>query len=168
MTLTKVAERTINVGLGEICVSKDPSAVLACYGLGSCIGLCAYDPASKIAGMAHIVLPESYGNNMGRTPTKYADIAIPLLLKEMRKSGAMKSRLVVKLVGGAQMLQALILDGAPDMGTRNLEVVIRVLGSDGIRPAATDTGGNQGRSVWLSVDTGKVMVRTSGTEPKEL
>lgn len=169
MTLTTVAaERTINVGLGEICVSKDPSVVLVCYGLGSCIGLCVYDPASKIAGMAHIVLPESYGSNMGRTPTKYADIAVPLLLEEMVKSGAMKTRLVVKLVGGAQMLQALVFDDASDMGTRNLEVVIRVLGSEGIRPAATDTGGNQGRSMWLSVNTGKVMVRTSGTELKEL
>lgn len=168
MTSTAVAERAINVGLGEICVSKDPAVVLACYGLGSCIGLCVYDPTSKIAGMAHIVLPESGGNNTGRTPTKYADIAIPRLLEEMEKSGVVKSRLVVKLVGGARMLQALVFDDASDMGTRNLEVVMRVLGSEGIRPAATDTGGNQGRSVWLSVDTGKVMVRTSGTELKEL
>lgn len=168
MTATTIAERSINVGLGEICVSNDPSVVLACYGLGSCIGLCVYDPMFKIAGMAHIVLPESNGNNMGRIPTKFADIAIPLLLKEMRKSGAMKSRLVIKLVGGAQMLQALVFADAFDMGKRNLEVVMRVLGSEGIRPAAADTGGNQGRSVWLSVDTGKVMVRTAGTELKEL
>ena len=167
MSITK-EEQIITVGLGEVRVTKDPSAVLACFGLGSCIGVCAYDPVAKVGGMAHIVLPESNHGSPGRASAKHADVAIFLLLGEMCKHGAVKSRLVVKLVGGAQMLQAAGFNDVLEMGARNLEVTKRILASENIRPAAADTGGSQGRSVWLSADSGKVMVRRAGMELSEL
>ena len=86
----------------------------------------------------------------------------------MRKHGAIKSRLVVKLAGGAQMIQAAGFDDILEMGVRNLEMVRKALASEGVRSSAADTGGSQGRSVWLYVDSGKVMVRTAGMEPREL
>ena len=161
-------EHTITVGLGELSVTKDPSMSLACFGLGSCINLCAYDPISKVAGMAHIVLPESNHSNQGKATAKYADIAVPLLLEEMVRLGAVKSRLVVKLTGGAQMIQAAGFETTLDMGARNLEMTKKALASEDIRISGADTGGTQGRSVWLSVDSGKVMVRTAGKELEEL
>ncbi len=164
-----IDEHTITVGLGELSVTKDPSMSLACFGLGSCINLCAYDPISKVAGMAHIVLPESnHSNNQGKAAAKYADIAVPMLLEEMVRLGAVKSRLVVKLTGGAQMIQAAGFEATLDMGARNLEMTRKALVSEGIRISGADTGGTQGRSVWLSVDSGKVMVRTAGKELEEL
>ncbi len=163
-----VDEHTITVGLGELKVTKDPAMSLACFGLGSCIDLCAYDPMTKVAGMVHIVLPESNHNNHGIAAAKYADIAVPLLLEEMTRLGALRSRLVVKLIGGAQMIQAAGFESALDMGTRNLEMTKKTLASEGIRISGTDTGGTQGRSVWLSVDSGKVMVRTAGKALEEL
>lgn len=166
--LTTASEQVITVGLGEVCVTKDSSVVLACFGLGSCISLCAYDPVSRVAGMAHIVLPESNHSSQGKASTKYADIAVPVLLEEMRKLGATKSRLVVKLAGGAQMIQAAGFDAALEMGVRNLKMTRELLASESIRPSAADTGGSQGRSIWLSVDSGKVMVRTAGMELREL
>lgn len=166
MIMTK--EQTITVGLGEVCGTNDLSIVLACFGLGSCVSVCAYDPVARVAGMTHIVLPESDHSNRDRVSAKYADIAVPMLLEGMYKNGALKRNLVVKLVGGAQMLQAAGFDDALEMGTRNVETTKRVLANEGVHPSATDTGGSQGRSVWLSVDSGKVMVRTAGTELKEL
>ena len=166
--LAPISEQTITVGLGETCVTKHPSMSLACFGLGSCISLCAYDLVSKVAGMAHIVLPESNHSSQGKPSAKYADIAVPLLLEEMCKQGAVKSRVVVKLVGGAQMIQAAGFDAALEMGVRNLEVTRRTLASEGIHPSAADTGSSQGRSVWLSAESGKVMVRTAGMELREL
>ena len=161
-------DQTITVGLGEICVTNDPAASLACFGLGSCIGLCAYDPVSKVAGMAHIVLPESNHSSQSNASAKYADIAVPLLLEKMRQHGAVKSRLVTKLVGGAQMIQVAGFDSVLEMGVRNLEMTKKALAGEGIRLSAADTGGSQGRSVWLSTDSGRVTVRTAGTELKEL
>lgn len=166
--LVTTQENTIAVSLGETCVTKDPSASLACFGLGSCISLCAYDPVSKVAGMAHIVLPESNHGGQIKASAKYADIAVPLLLEEMSKRGAIKSRLTVNLVGGARMIQVQGLESILEMGTRNLEMTRKALAKEGIRVSATDTGGSQGRSVWLFVDSGKVMVRTAGMKPREL
>lgn len=161
-------EQTITVGLGDVCVSENNSETLACYGIGSCIGLCVYDPVSKIAGMAHIVLPERNPNSPTTGSTKFADIAVPALIEEMRGRGAVKSRLIVKLVGGAQMIQARGFEDILEMGTRNTESTKRALTEQGIRIAASDTGGGQGRSVWLSVGTGSVFVRAAGKPPKEL
>ena len=164
-----IGEHTITVGLGELKVTKDPAMSLACFGLGSCIDLCAYDPISKVAGMVHIVLPESNNHsNQGIAAAKYADIAVPLLLEEMTRLGALKSRLVIKLIGGAQMIQAAGFEAILDMGARNLEMTKKALASEGIRISGADTGGTQGRSVWLSVVSGKVMVRTAGRELQEL
>jgi chemotaxis protein CheD len=168
MEVMTKTDQTITVGIGEICVTEDPSTFLACFGLGSCIGLCAYDPTSRVAGMAHIVLPESNHGSPSGDQTKYADVAVPVLLEKMRKQGAIKSRLIVKLVGGAQMIQAPGFEDVLDMGARNLEMTNKTLNKEGIRPKATDAGGGQGRSVWLSAGSGEVMVRTAGKEYKML
>ncbi len=165
--LAPVIEETITVGLGDIFATDNPSISLACFGLGSCIGLCAYDPVARVAGMAHIVLPASIHKGQ-ETSTKFADVAVPALVKEMRKLGALKSRLVVKLVGGAQMILSADFDSSFEMGLRNLKMTQKALASEGIRTAASDTGGNQGRTVWLYADSGRVMVRTAGQPAQEL
>ena len=159
---------TIVASLGEICVSKEPGAILACLGLGSCIGLCAYDPVAKVAGLAHIVLPESNRGSTGKIPGKYADTAVPMLFAEMGKYSAVKQRLVVKLVGGARMIQAAGFDPIFEMGARNLEMTVKALAAEGVRVAAAETGGNLGRSLWLEVSTGKLLTKTTGSILKEL
>jgi len=161
-------DRTTVAGLGEICVSREPGVTLACLGLGSCIGLCAYDPVARVAGLAHIVLPESNHNESSKVSGKYADIAVPLLFAEMCKHGAVKSRLVVKLVGGARMIQSAGFDPVFEMGPRNLEMTKKALAAEGVRVAAADTGGNLGRSLWLEVRSGKVLTKTTGAVPREL
>lgn len=165
---SNTSDQTISVGLGEVKVTTDSSMHLACFGLGSCICLCAYDPVAKVTGMAHIVLPESKSTEKDRAATKYADIAIPVLFDEMTRKRATKSNLVIKLTGGAQMIQAPGFASILDMGKRNLEATRAILKSEGVRIAAEDVGGSQGRSVWLSLATGETMVRTAGKEFKKL
>ncbi len=63
--------------MGEVVFSRPGLNELKALGLGSCIGLCVYDPVTKNASLAHIMLPEA------RTPDthekgKYADTAVPL------------------------------------------------------------------------------------------
>src|SRR5437867_3655500 len=91
----------IMVGIAEIRVSRSADDVLIALGLGSCIGVCLYDPQARVAGMAHIVLPDSTGHETN--PCKFADTAIPLLCQEMERSGASSSRLRAALAGGAQL-----------------------------------------------------------------
>ena len=47
------------VRMGEAAASKAPGDVLACIGLGSCIGLALVDRAAGVAALAHVMLPES-------------------------------------------------------------------------------------------------------------
>jgi chemotaxis protein CheD len=162
------ADNNISVSLAEVKVSGDQSRQLVCYGLGSCIGLCVYDPGLKIAGMAHIVLPRSKPNTLTDSATKFADVAVPALFAEMYKLGAVKSRLVVKLAGGAQMIQVEGFGANLEMGNKNIEATRQVLKEEGVRIAAEDVGGSHGRSVWLAVASGEVMIRTAGQGIKAL
>ena len=158
---------TIAVGMGEIQVRKYPCEILSCLGLGSCIALCAYDPQSKVGGVVHIVLPNS-DNKADVVPTKYADTAVPFLLNEMAKQGGARSRIVVKLVGGAQLSLAPGLDSVFKTGERNLIETEKALVKEKIPVVAKDVGGNKGRTIHFFLDTGKISVKSAGTEIKEL
>jgi chemotaxis protein CheD len=163
----KTQEKTILVSLGEWKVAKDPLATLVCLGLGSCISVCVYDPAIKLGGMAHIVLPSSNGRNT-ETSAKYADKGVRLLLDEMFKQGAMRSHLVVKLAGGAALSKAPGLEETFKIGERNLKSVQTVLAEERISTAAADVGGNSGRTVRMFLDSGQVVVTTLGSRERIL
>lgn len=161
-----MAEETFMVGLGELRVSRDPQAVLVAYGLGSCVGVCAYDPMSRVAGLLHAMLPESNGS-AGSRMTKFVDTGIPLLLEEMSRQGAPRQRLILKVAGGARILDLPGFNRMFDVGARNIAMTLEVIKQQGLRLAATDTGGTVGRTVKVFVETGRVMVKTLGQE-KEL
>lgn len=166
--ITACATRTLIAGLGDIHISDDPGTCLKCLGLGSCIGLCVYDPMVRVAGMAHIVLPESGRGGSTALPGKFADTAVPAMLRAMERKGASRSRMVAKMAGGAQMLQALSGEASIEMGARNVEMTRKALANQGLNLAASDTGGNCGRSMWFEIGTGKLMVKIIGLQPVEL
>ncbi len=165
MTTTQLD--TIVVGMGELQVSDDPHAVLTCLGLGSCIGFTAYDAMAKVAGMVHIVLPDS-GGKTGAVAGKFVDTALPALMEEMQKLGAEKRRMLVKISGGAQMSLAAGSSGIFKTGERNLEATRIMAAEHGLKIAAADVGGHSGRTLRLYVESGKVTVTTAGTETKDL
>jgi chemotaxis protein CheD len=90
------------VRMGELAVSSASGHVLVSLGLGSCIGLALVDRRMGIAGLAHVVLPES-PSHADANPRKYADHAVPELVSEMEGLGARRIRLEAALVGGASM-----------------------------------------------------------------
>jgi chemotaxis protein CheD len=160
-------QESVLVGLGELKVTRSPSVILACLGIGSCIAVCVYDHLYKVGGMAHVVLPHCEGKP-GDNPGKYADTSIPLLIGEVVKQGGHRSRLTVKIAGGAQMSLAPGLKNTFKTGERNLEGVKSALSKEGISVAAEDVGGNRGRTVRMYIDTGKITVRISGGEAREI
>ena len=153
--------------MGEMHVTREPTTVLTCLGLGSCIGLCLYDPASRVGAMAHIVLPDSTGAKGGPSP-RYADTAVSYLLQEMARHGASTRRLIAKMAGGAQMSPALDADSIFRTGSRNAEATAASLASDGVLLAAADTGGHHGRTIRLFVRSGEVTVTTAGGEARTI
>ncbi len=167
MVTSITTEKTIVASLGEIKVSSDPDVILQCLGLGSCIAVIMYDPVAKVGGLAHVVLPQSNDSSQARVNgIKYADIAIPELLQQMRAQGAVRSRMATKIVGGSRMFK--VSSNAFDTGERNIEAVKKVLAEEGMRISGEDTGGKKGRSVQMHVDSGKVEVRCVGSPAREI
>jgi chemotaxis protein CheD len=148
--------------MGEIEVSKRTGEELVARGLGSCIGLALIDRSSGVAGMAHIVLPESNGS--GSEPGKFADLAVPALLAQMQKAGAVTRRLDAVMAGGARMFEL----GEMDIGARNAAAVKAGLARAGLRIRVAATGGNRGRTLRLTVGDFEVTVKEAGGEPVTL
>ena len=169
MTALAVATPTniISVGLGEMAVAQGIDSVLACLGLGSCIGVAAYDWRAGVAGMIHVVLPEAKGRS-AEAPAKFADLAIPALLQQMLSQGAVKSRINVNIAGGSQMALLSASNPVFKIGEQNLEAVKAALKTAGLTIRHQDTGGNRGRTLRLNAKTGEVTVSTAGDKPRVL
>jgi len=66
-------ENVVKVGISEMNVVKAPWKIRT-TGLGSCVGLVIYDDVNKLAGLAHIMLPDSsLSNKEPLNCAKYAD-----------------------------------------------------------------------------------------------
>lgn len=157
----------VKVGMADANVCHTPDAITT-LGLGSCVGVALYDKATKIAGLVHVMLPDSTTVRQNSNKAKFADTGIDLLVAMMVKEGAMKNRLTAKIAGGAQMFA---FSGNSDMlrvGERNVEAVKRKLTSLGIRILAQDTGLNFGRTVEFYPETGDFLIKAVGKPPKTI
>ncbi|MER3472460.1 MAG: chemotaxis protein CheD [Armatimonadota bacterium] len=157
----------LTVGMGEICVVRGAGNVLTALGLGSCIGVCLYDPLARVAGMVHVVLPKSQADKPGDLPGKFADTAIPAIVQQMVNMGASASRLKAAFAGGAQLFQFGV-NNSLDVGARNSEAVVEALKQMGIPLVARDVGGSAGRTLRLISDNGLVVVRVIGGNERDL
>lgn len=157
MTVTQ-NQQTV-VGIGEWAVSNDPSDVIITYGLGSCLAICIYDPVVQVGGLVHIMLPAPKGTERdeGR-PGRYVDTGVPLLFKKAYELGAQKSRIEVKVAGGAHVLK-----GRTDnfqIGKRNFMALKKLLWKNGVLLKAHDVGGDKSRTVSIEVGSGSVIVKS--------
>ena len=151
----------ILVGMADLNATKSPG-MLTTLGLGSCVGIALYDPIHKIAGLAHIMLPDSSQIQNNSNAAKFADTATIRLIFLMQKLGARKERLEAKLAGGAQMFDFNAANKALRIGDRNVEATLNYLKSHGIPVLAKDTGANYGRTVELYAEDGKFLIKTIG------
>lgn len=154
------------LSLGEWAVSSESDAVLACVGLGSCVAVTMHDPVAKVGAMAHMVLPDSTAARSAPAGAKFVDLAIPLLLEELRAKGALTRRLRICLAGGAQMLQN--SSGSMQIGQRNSDAAHEQLVSRGLTVSSESLGGSRGRTMRLAIGTGRVTVTVPGEQEIEL
>lgn len=146
------------IGMGELDVLHGTGTLRTL--LGSCIGLVLHDSNCRVGGVAHIVLPTSIGS--GQPPGKYADTALPELIRLIEQSGGKSKHLAAKLVGGARMFSSTNMNS---IGDQNLATVERLLQNAGIPVLARHCGGNQGRRLAYDVQTGAVTVEIVGEPP---
>lgn len=151
---------SVKVGMAETAVLQN-SGELCSLGLGSCVAVCLYDPPTKIAGMSHIMLPDSERSLDPGNKGKFADLAIPLLISKMTAIGADAQRLIAIIIGGAEMFY---FPGRScstlRIGERNIAAVKALLEECGIPIIGESIAGRQGKSVSFDVSTGIIQVRT--------
>lgn len=155
----------IKVGMADLKTCRYPDG-LTTLGLGSCVGIALYDPVTKIGGLAHVMLPDSTQIRNNQNIAKFADTGIKELIRQMVEMGAVKTRLVAKIAGGAQMFafKNNSADTILRVGERNVESVKRTLAQEGIRIVAQDTGENYGRTVELNTQDGGFVIKAVGRD----
>ncbi|HPT69912.1 MAG TPA: chemotaxis protein CheD [Syntrophomonas sp.] len=151
------------VGISDQKVGYPPDT-LTTYALGSCVCICLYDNLRRIGGLAHILLPEAFGDVSGQNVYKFADTAIEALVRGMIKQGCAHLHLTAKIAGGANMF---ITDGK-SIGDRNVETVLQELRRLRIKIVAQDTGANYGRTAVFNTEDGSLTVKTLGRGNKLL
>jgi chemotaxis protein CheD len=154
----------INVGIADYAISSSPDILRTI--LGSCVGICLYDPESKIGGMCHIMLPSMKDHS--KSVKKYADSAIPLLLKDMEERGAKRASVIAKITGGAKMFSVSENSVMGEIGNNNIARVREVLKGLNVPLSAEDTGGNYGRTIDFFLESGMVKVKSMGKQERTI
>ena len=151
----------ITVGIADMKLAKG-SGILITYALGSCIGLCFHDPRIKLGALLHVMLPLNMETGR-KNPLKYADTGIRETLRQMEAQGASRSRITVKIAGGAKMFE---VNGGNlgNIGQRNIESVHTILRKEGIRLLGEYVGGSVARTMLFDVDSGQSCIRPYGKQ----
>ena len=155
----------VTIGIGEYVVVND-STKISTVGLGSCIGTVIYETTNKISALSHIMLP-TMGDRQDRIG-KYADTALPAMINDMEKKGALHGRMKAKIAGGASLFA--FTDDNLKIGERNTEAVRKILSEQKIPLVATDVGGDRGRTIIFNPETCELyikMVKKGPTDPSE-
>jgi chemotaxis protein CheD len=137
---------------GKVFVSPEPCEVSTV--LGSCVAVILVDPVRCVGGASHYLLPF---DDHGRS-ARFGNGAITELLARMLALGCRKVDLEAKVFGGASMLSQARAD-VQTLGSKNVEVARRRLGTEGIPIAAEDVGGYAGRKLVFLTDLGQIWVK---------
>jgi len=151
------------VDIADLAVNNDPDCTLVTYSLGSCIGLSIWDPAVKVGGLLHFMLPDSTisPERAQAQPCMFADTGIPLLFKRAYKLGAQKRRLVVKVAGGAKLMDS---NDTFNIGKRNHLALRKILWRNSVMIDKEDVGGYDGRTMRVNIATGRITIKSKNRE----
>ncbi|MDO5522351.1 MAG: chemotaxis protein CheD [bacterium] len=157
----------VRVGMADMNICTAPDAITT-LGLGSCVGIVLYDPARKLAGMVHVMLPDSTKIIHNENKAKFADTGIKELLEQLLHLGASRSRITAKIAGGAQMFGFQNASDLLRVGEKNVEATKMQLKALNIPIIAEDTGANYGRTIEFYPETGELLVKSVGKEIKRI
>ena len=134
--------------------------------LGSCVSTCLWDPVERIGGMNHFMLPGDTASpgSAWAASARFGVYAMEVLINDMLRLGADRSRLVAKVFGGARLLSGF---DRLDVGAKNSEFVLEFLRVEGIRVLASDLLDMCPRKVHFFIDTGKVQVKRLNLAPSD-
>ena len=110
----------------------------------------------------HVMLPNSQEVKSNGNLAKFADTGIPELVRRLEMMGAVRSRMVAKIAGGATMFSFQSKSDLMGIGDRNVAATKLALKALNIPILAEDTGANYGRTVTFDPETGAYEVKAVG------
>ncbi|HLK16452.1 MAG TPA: chemotaxis protein CheD [Fimbriimonadaceae bacterium] len=153
----RLAQATV-VNLASLHVVKGTGRLL-CPGLGSCLAVCALDPVTNVAGVAHLMLPKAPDNVSETLAPKFVDSGLETLLVKLAELGANRANLLFAATGGSQLF-SFGVQNQSDLGLRNAEAFRNFAKTHELTVVAADLGGTSGRSLSFTIDSGEVLIRT--------
>ena len=153
-------KNTLIVGISDARVSNDPNDLLVTYSLGSCIGICMYDPLAHIGGLLHCQLPDSKldAERARRKPYMFVDTGVQAIIDQMEQLGANRRKLQVKIAGAATMEIGLTTF---DIGKRNFLAARKELWKNFLMIGASDVGGQCPRNMYFDIGDGTATVKSN-------
>ena len=150
------------VAVGDMKIGQQAD-MLVTHALGSCLGLVVYDPAARVGGLLHAMLPLSKINpqKAEANPYMFVDTGVPALFKALYGIGGQKNRMVIKAVGCGNPL------GKNEMfkiGERNYTVLKKLLWKNNVLLEGEDVGGTPSRTVHFDVATGQTVITSNGSK----
>lgn len=124
--------------------------------LGSCVSVCLYDAVKQFGGLNHYMLAEQGDGTWNRG--KYGDCAIRDLIAEAKKAGCKKTDLKAQIYGGGNVVGHLG-SAKDDVGEKNIDIALQLLGQFGISLVRREVGDFHGRKIHMDTSTGIVEVK---------
>lgn len=150
------------VNISDMKYSAKSEDVIVTYSLGSCLGVTAHDPEVGVGAMIHCLLPDARAaeKKAAKSPYMFVNTGVPLMVRQLLEKGAERDRLVFKVAGGANMRN----DTLFNTGLRNFESLQALMEQNKVQIAAHRVGGTVPRTMFLHINTGRVIVRSFGRE----
>ena len=151
------------VGVADMKVSAGADDVIVTHALGSCLGLTIFDPVAQVGGMLHAMLPASKLNptKAAENPYMFVDTGVPALFSAYYAAGGQKNRVVIKAAGCGEPLNA---GGMFKVGSRNFTMLKRLMWKNGLLLSETDVGDTFSRTLYLHVQSGRLVLSTGRVE----
>lgn len=143
---------------GQVFVSGEGQSIVMI--LGSCVGVCIWDPANRVGGATHFLLPGWDGK--GTRSARYGDVAVSVLLQKLLEAGAERGQLRAKVFGGGCLFDSLRETGAnreQHLGSRNIEVALDMLNKARIQVVSTQAGKDRGQRIVFQTDGGETQLK---------
>ncbi|MEM8654178.1 MAG: chemotaxis protein CheD [Pseudomonadota bacterium] len=153
-------QQTLHITQGEHATGAGPELVISTL-LGSCVACCLWDPVARVGGMNHMLLTQVSTGETARALSGIA--AMEILINDLVKLGAVRSRLQAKAFGGARMIS-----GFSDIGAQNAAFVVSYLAQEDIPLLTQSLGGQNARNLRFWPGTGRVMQKVTDVKVRDV
>jgi chemotaxis protein CheD len=148
---------------GEMVLAREPTILTTI--LGSCVAATFWSSRLCIGALCHAMLPRSptpccFDASKAELANarRYVDFCIRDLARQFDSLGVPRKEVVVKLFGGADVMNVGTDDLRPTVGRLNCEAAIETLREEQFELAASDLGKTFGRKIRFNTASGHVLL----------